>query len=188
MNSTADDAEELTIDVLGHRQALMRGENADSVNVAGAHEGGFGVGVLVGVVADVAVLGGVGVDCIPEGAAAIEVVSQQDLDIGVESHVAKSSPGRPFRSPSVDALDQAGFGVERSSELGAGSAVRRALGSRRLVDGQEAQYASFEVGRRNDLAVRVVVDRDRIRVSLDERHHQTPDPRVFGEDHSIHSQ
>ena len=126
MDAAADDPQELAVEVRLNRQALVRGEDADAVNLASLYHDRPFVRVHVGLIADVAIARGVLVLRVPQGAAAAEVVGEQDLDVAIEVHV-----GRPAPSPTeLAARPETGLGVQCTTVLGAGAAVRHTLGGR----------------------------------------------------------
>lgn len=92
MDAAADDAEELTVDVRSHWQALVWSEDPDEVNLSGLHHDGLVVGVEVGLVADVAVARCVLVDRVPQGTGATDAVREKHLHSSLEPDVGASAP------------------------------------------------------------------------------------------------
>ncbi len=83
MHAAGDDAEELPLECLLDRQAFVRSEDADPVNLAGLHHHSVSVGVLLGSVPNVSVEARVLVLRAPDRAGVVEVVGEQDLNIAV---------------------------------------------------------------------------------------------------------
>lgn len=182
MHTAAHDPQELPVRVLRDGQALVGGQDADASVFASSHQVGLLEGVLLGLVSDVTVDGSVVVDRIPDGTAAVQVVGQQDLGVGVERHVDRTTP-----APLVDAAvgHLASLSVQGPTELGAGTTLGSALGDEGLVDGQEARCAFLEEVLGDDVPVGGVLVRHGSRVTLDVGHHQAADSRVFGEGHGL---
>jgi len=86
VDAAADDPKELAVEVLLDCLALVRCEDADAVNRARLHEDGILVRVQVGMITDVTIDGGVEVLRVPQRAAVVEVVGEQDLHATVERH------------------------------------------------------------------------------------------------------
>ena len=91
-DTTSDDAEELSVEVLLDADALVRCEDTDLVNLARIHEHSRLVRVSVSLVADIAVIGRVRLLRVPVRAAAVHVVGEQHLNRGLEPHVGRASP------------------------------------------------------------------------------------------------
>lgn len=182
MHSAADYSQELSVEVLLNRKALVRREDSDAVNFAGLHHGGVIVGVQVCSVADVAIERRVFVDGVPQCTAFTHVAGEQYLHAAVECDVGRRSPST--RTPAVLwSRTESSFGVKCSAVLGTSAAMREALHDRRFVDGQMSDVTALDVDRCDDVSVQRVLVRNRIRLALYVGHHQASSPRIFGERH-----
>lgn len=92
MHARAYDAEELPSYITPHRQALVRREDADFVNLPGLHVDRRGIWVQVGLVPNVPVTRGVWVLYRPHCTALVEVIREEDAYIRVECYIIAPAP------------------------------------------------------------------------------------------------
>ena len=76
MNASRDNPQELPVEILSYRKALVRGQDANLANFTRLQEDGFAVGICIGRVPNVAVERRIFVFGVPHSATVIEVVGE----------------------------------------------------------------------------------------------------------------